>query len=156
MCIGGRNINAGGTTERSVIALLYCVADRLHGLSAGQILPIQAEVEKSYRLYPLCIIPDYSCRSILILSVSTAMISEISRMNDLLVTYLTNGAGNNVPQNLSEFIHENIDLQALNRILSEENILAAIKDTCPECGPCLRSRSISCSAFSPPLSYYYM
>ena len=36
------------------------------------ILPIQAEVEKSYRLYPLCIIPDYSCRSILILSVSTA------------------------------------------------------------------------------------
>ena len=68
----GRNINAGGTTERSVIALLYCVADRLHGLSAGQILPIQAEVEKSYRLYPLCIIPDYSCRSILILSVSTA------------------------------------------------------------------------------------
>lgn len=46
MCIGGRNINAGGTTERSVIALLYCVADRLHGLSAGQILPIQAEVEK--------------------------------------------------------------------------------------------------------------
>ena len=59
------------------------------------------------------------------------MISEISRMNDLLVTYLTNGAGNNVPQNLSEFIHENIDLQALNRILSEENILAAIKDTVP-------------------------
>ena len=52
-------------------------------------------------------------------------------MNDLLVTYLTNGAGNNVPQNLSEFIHENIDLQALNRILSEENILAAIKDTVP-------------------------
>ena len=55
------------------------------------------------------------------------MVSEIGRMNDLLVTYLTNGAGNNVPKNLSEFIHENIDLQALNRILSEENILAAIK-----------------------------
>ena len=59
------------------------------------------------------------------------MISEIGRMNDLLVTYLTNGAGNNVPKILSEFIHENIDLQALNRILSEENILAAIKDTVP-------------------------
>ncbi len=40
MCIGGRNINAGGTTERSVIALLYCVADRLHGLSVSQILPV--------------------------------------------------------------------------------------------------------------------
>ena len=47
------------------------------------------------------------------------MVSEIGRMNDLLVTYLTNGAGNNVPKNLSEFIHENIDLQALNRILRE-------------------------------------
>ena len=32
------------------------------------------------------------------------MISEIGRMNDLLVTYLTNGAGNNVPKSLSEFI----------------------------------------------------
>ena len=36
-----------------------------------------------------------------------------------------------MPKNLSEFIHENIDLQALNHILSEENILAAIKDTVP-------------------------
>ncbi len=53
-------------------------------------------------------------------------------MNDLLVTYLTNGAGNNVPKNLSEFIHENIDLQALNRVLSEENILAAIKGYRPQ------------------------
>lgn len=53
-------------------------------------------------------------------------------MNDLLVTYLTKGAGNNVPRTLSEFIHEYVDLKALNRILSEENILAAIKDTVPK------------------------
>lgn len=84
------------------------------------------------------------------------MISEISRMNDLLVTYLTNGAGNNVPQNLSEFIHENIDLQALNRILSEENILAAIKDTVPGCGLCLQNLSIFYLAFLRPLLSYYM
>ena len=61
------------------------------------------------------------------------MISEIGRMNDLLVTYLTNGAGNNVPKNLSEFIHENIDLQALNRVLSEEEINA--KDHAYEVDP---------------------
>ena len=54
-------------------------------------------------------------------------------MNDLLVTYLTNGAGNNVPKNLSEFIHENIDLQALNRVLSEEEINA--KDHAYEVDP---------------------
>lgn len=60
------------------------------------------------------------------------MVSEISRMNDLLVSYLTNGGGNNVPQSLSEFIHENLDLAALNKMLSEENILAAIKETVPK------------------------
>ena len=60
------------------------------------------------------------------------MISEIGRMNDLLVSYLTNGGGgSNVPKTLSEFVHENLDLVALNKMLSEENILAAIKETVP-------------------------
>lgn len=62
------------------------------------------------------------------------MLEEFGRMNDLLVTYLTNGANSSatVPQRLSQFIHENIDLHTLNRILSEENILNAIKDTVPK------------------------
>lgn len=60
------------------------------------------------------------------------MVSEIGRMNDLIVTYITNGAGSNVPKNLSEFIHEYIDLHALNRILSEENILSAVQETVPK------------------------
>ena len=59
------------------------------------------------------------------------MVSEIGRMNDLLVSYLTNGGGSNVPKTLSEFVHENLDLVALNKMLSEENILAAIKETVP-------------------------
>jgi len=55
-------------------------------------------------------------------------------MNDLLVTYLTNGAysSGTVPPTLSEFIHKHIDLQALNRILSEENIMNTIKETVPK------------------------
>ncbi|GAE86160.1 transporter [Bacteroides reticulotermitis JCM 10512] len=60
------------------------------------------------------------------------MISEIGRMNDLVVTYITNGAGGNVPRQLSEFIHEYIDLRALNQLLSEENILDALKNTVPQ------------------------
>lgn len=60
------------------------------------------------------------------------LISEIGRMNDLLVTYLTNGGASNIPKNLSEFIHQNIDLEALNRILSEQNILSALKDAVPK------------------------
>ena len=62
------------------------------------------------------------------------MLAEIGRMNDLLVTYLTNGAysSGTVPPTLSEFIHKHIDLQALNRILSEENIMNTIKETVPK------------------------
>ena len=60
------------------------------------------------------------------------MVFEMSRMNDLLVSYLTNGGGSNVPKTLSEFVHEHLDLVALNKMLSEENILAAIKDTVPK------------------------
>ena len=61
-------------------------------------------------------------------------ITEMGRMNDLLVTYLTNGAysSGTVPPTLSEFIHKHIDLQALNRILSEENIMNTIKETVPK------------------------
>lgn len=62
------------------------------------------------------------------------MLAEMGRMNDLLVTYLTNGAysSGTVPPTLSEFIHKHIDLQALNRILSEENIMNTIKETVPK------------------------
>lgn len=62
------------------------------------------------------------------------MLAEMGRMNDLLITYLTNGAysSGTVPPTLSEFIHKHIDLQALNRILSEENIMNTIKETVPK------------------------
>lgn len=60
------------------------------------------------------------------------MISEIGRMNKLLVSYLSHGGGANIPHTLSEFIHEYIDLAAINQMLSEENILATIKTTLPK------------------------
>lgn len=61
-------------------------------------------------------------------------IEEFSRVNALLADYLTNGAysSGTVPQRLTEFIHENVDLQSLNKILSEENILNTIKETVPK------------------------
>lgn len=60
------------------------------------------------------------------------MISEMGRMNKLLVSYLSHGGGANIPHTLSEFIHEYIDLTAINQMLSEENILATIKTTLPK------------------------
>lgn len=60
------------------------------------------------------------------------MISEMGRMNKLLVSYLSHGGGANIPHTLSEFIHEYIDLAAINQMLSEENILSTIKATLPK------------------------
>jgi len=60
------------------------------------------------------------------------MISEMGRMHKLLVSYLSHGGGANIPHTLSEFIHENIDLAAINQMLSEEKILATIKATLPK------------------------
>ncbi|WP_455590768.1 AI-2E family transporter [Bacteroides sp.] len=61
-------------------------------------------------------------------------IEEFGRVNALLADYLTNGAysSGTVPQRLTEFIHKNVDLQSLNKILSEENILNTIKETVPK------------------------
>ena len=124
-----------------VVGILMLV-ERLSGV----LLPFFIAWLIAYMIYPLVKLFQYKlrlksrilsifCALFLISAIGVTvfyllvppMISEMSRMNDLLVTYLTNGAGNNVPKNLSEFIHEYVDLQALNRILSEENILAAIK-----------------------------
>ena len=79
------------------------------------------------------------------------MLAEMGRMNDLLVTYLTNGAysSGTVPPTLSEFIHKHIDLQALNRILSEENIMNTIKETVPKLWALVaESINILCSVFA--------
>ena len=131
MCTGGRDTNACGTAQRRVITFLIA------WLIAYMVYPLVKFFQYKLRLKSRIV--SIFCALFLITLVGVSlfyllvppMVSEIGRMNDLLVTYLTNGAGNNVPKNLSEFIHENIDLQALNRILSEENILAAIKDTVP-------------------------
>lgn len=62
------------------------------------------------------------------------MLDELGRVNTLLMTYFTNGIQGNphVPKNISEFIHNNIDMQVLNQVLSEENIMNTIKSVVPK------------------------
>ncbi len=129
-----------------VIGILMLV-ERLSGV----LLPFFIAWLIAYMVYPLVKFFQYKlkfksrilsifCALFLITVVGVAlfyllvppMVSEIGRMNALLVSYLTHGGGSNVPQMLSEFVHENLDLVALNRMLSEENILSAIKDTVPK------------------------
>ncbi|MEG0455496.1 MAG: AI-2E family transporter, partial [Bacteroides sp.] len=67
-------------------------------------------------------------------SIVPPMLTEFNKVNTLLVTYFTNGfsGDHNIPHSLSQFIHENIDIEALNRLLSEENLLNAIQSTAPK------------------------
>lgn len=61
------------------------------------------------------------------------MIQEFSRVKDLLIEYFSNGAhDSNVPQTLSQFLRENVDLQFLDRLFKEENLLAALKEAVPK------------------------
>ena len=120
---------------------------------SGVLLPFFVAWLIAYMIYPLVKFFQYKLRfksriisifcalfSITIIGIAIfyllvpPMLAEIGRMNDLLVTYLTNGAyrSGTVPPTLSEFIHRHIDLQALNRILSEENIMNTIKETVPK------------------------
>lgn len=58
---------------------------------------------------------------------------EFGRVKDLLTEYFSSRTHNgNVPQSLSEFLHENIDTQFINRLFREGNILDALKATVPK------------------------
>ncbi|NDV65293.1 AI-2E family transporter [Bacteroides sp. 224] len=61
------------------------------------------------------------------------MIQEFGKVKDLLITYFTEGIqASTVPQSLSEFIRENIDLKTLNETLNEENIINSVKGALPK------------------------
>ena len=72
MCTGGRDTNACGTAQRSVITFLYSLVDRLHGFSVSQVFPVFATVKEPYCFYLLRLVSDYSCRNILILFVGAS------------------------------------------------------------------------------------
>lgn len=120
---------------------------------SGVLLPFFLAWLIAYMIYPLVKFFQYKLKlksrilsifcalfSITVVSIAILyllippMIEEIGRMNDLVVTYLTSGTYNSdaIPKSLSEFIRENIDWHALNKLLSEENILNAIKETVPK------------------------
>lgn len=61
------------------------------------------------------------------------MIQEFGRVKDLLVEYFNNTqTAGNIPTSLSEFIRQNIDIQALEQLFSQENLLDALKVAVPK------------------------
>ncbi|WP_321519924.1 AI-2E family transporter [uncultured Bacteroides sp.] len=61
------------------------------------------------------------------------MISEFGKVNNLIMTYISNGSGINVfPKIVTNFINENLDVKELNKIFSEENIANLTKNALPK------------------------
>lgn len=135
-----------------ICALLVGVLMLIQRLS-GVLLPFFIAWLIAYMIYPLVKLFQYKfkfksrvvsifCALFTITLVGVGLfylivpptIAEFSRVNTLLADYFTNGAysSGTVPQRLTEFIHQNVDLQTLNRVLSEENLLNTIKDTVPK------------------------
>lgn len=61
------------------------------------------------------------------------MIAEFSRVNHLLFTYLTQGLthSSKVPETLSQFISENVDIKAIENFFNENGISDTIKNAIP-------------------------
>lgn len=137
---------------RGVIMLLICIGIlALFKRLSSVLLPFFIAWLVAYLIYPLVIFFQYRLKmknrivSILCaLSALTAigvtalyllippLIQEINRVKNLLVDYFSNQANsNNIPQLLSDFLHQYIDGQTLIRLLQEDNIQEAIKALLP-------------------------
>ena len=92
---------------------------------SGVLLPFFLAWLIAYLIYPLVKLFQYRLPPLL---------EEFGKVKDLLVMYFTHGIADNsnVPKSLADFIQENIDMNALSRILSEENIVNAVKSTVPK------------------------
>ncbi|NCC11013.1 MAG: AI-2E family transporter [Bacteroidia bacterium] len=129
-----------------LIGILMLI-DRLSGV----LLPFFIAWLIAYFLYPLVCFFQYKlkikhrvaailCSLLTVLLVGAGafylvvppMIQEFGRMNDLITTYLNNGGGSNIPHNLSEFMQQYVDLNAINKAFTEENLLNTIKETAPK------------------------
>lgn len=148
-----------GTICCVLLVGVFMLIERLSGV----LLPFLIAWLIAYMIYPLVKLFQYKLRfknrmlsilcALLVLSaigtgafylIVPPMLEELGKVNNLLITYFTTGInGNpNIPQNLSEFIHKNVDMDTLNQVLSEENIMSAIKTTVPKLWMLL-SQSIS-------------
>ncbi len=137
-----------GAIGCAIVVGILILFDRLSGV----LLPFFIAWIIAYMLYPLVKLFQYRLKlKSRILSIFCAllcitvvlgaavyflvppMLAELGRVNNLLMTYFTNGIQGNphVPKTISEFIHNNIDVHMLSRALSEENIMNTIQAAVP-------------------------
>ena len=131
-----------------VIAGVLLLLNRLSGV----LLPFFIAWLAAYLIYPLVALFQYRlkmksrvlsifCALLTIAAVGTAcfylivppMIQEFGRVKDLLLEYLTGRQqGGNIPEELSAFVREHIDIQNLSRLFEQETFMDAVKKTLPQ------------------------
>ncbi len=132
----------------AVIIGMLMLLDRLSGV----LLPFFIAWLIAYMIYPFVKFFQYKlkfknrilsifCVLFIVIGISVSLfyllipplIQEFWKVKDLLVIYLTNGiqqeAG--VPLSLSEFIRDNVDVEVMNRLFSQENITNTLRAIVP-------------------------
>jgi predicted PurR-regulated permease PerM len=138
-----------GTIVCIIIVALLALLNRLSGV----LLPFFIAWIIAYLIYPLVKLFQYKlrvknrilsilCAFVTILAVGGGigylfippMIEEMSRVHQLLLTYLSDGFGSqsHIPHSLSEFIKQNVSPDLINKYLSEENLANLAKSAVPK------------------------
>ena len=138
----------GTLVAMGVVGILMLI-NRLSGV----LLPFFVAWVISYLIYPLVKFIQYKLKfksrplaiftTLLILAIILAALSyllippliiELGRVRDLLIEYLTFGAGQGaqIPDNLVMFIKEYIDLKSLSTLFDHENLLEMLKQAIPQ------------------------
>ncbi|MDY2641463.1 MAG: AI-2E family transporter [Mediterranea sp.] len=138
---------------RGVITILLCVGALylIHRLS-GVLLPFFVAWLIAYMVYPLVHFIQYRlhfksriisifCALALVGAVGTGgfllivppMVEEIGRVNQLLITYFSQGSyQGNVPELLSEFVRDHLGYAWLSALFQEESSMEALRDALPK------------------------
>ena len=138
---------------RGVITILLCVGALylVHRLS-GVLLPFFVAWLIAYMVYPLVHFIQYRlhfksriisifCALALVGAVGTGgfllivppMVEEIGRVNQLLITYFSQGSyQGNVPELLSEFVRDHLGYDWLSALFQEESSMEALRDALPK------------------------
>ncbi len=135
-----------------IICILFIGLMMLTNRLSGVLLPFVIAWLIAYMIYPLVTLFQYKlhlrnrvvsifCALLVITAVGAGffflivppMISEISRVNELLFTYFTQGLthSSKIPESLAEFINENIDIRTIEAFFSDNGIADTIKGAIP-------------------------
>ncbi|MBQ8711468.1 MAG: AI-2E family transporter, partial [Prevotella sp.] len=158
------------TFVRGVLAVIVVVGIvMLLNRLSGVLVPFFLAWLLAYLLFPLVKFFQYRCRLkyrilAILLSFVVAgsvaagvfmlmvppMISEGSRVADLIIRYVqTDETMSNIPRMVQQFVHDNVDIEQLKKLVTQDGFIDMVKSTLPKVWDVIsQSISIVSSVFS--------